>query len=138
MGNIKTTYDHFASIVALLEHLINGGKAINIHSNCIYYLKDNHLYREYKGSKEGNQSISFIEPYYYFVPYKEPKWYDNIPKEGVLCWVWDDHEKNKIIDVVTCFNKIQYFETLSDGTWLNAIPLTIKEIVKFTYRGINE
>jgi len=137
MGNIKTTYDHFASIVALLEHLINGGKAINIHSNCIYYLKDNHLYREYKGSKEGNQSISFIEPYYYFVPYKEPKWYDNIPKEGVLCWVWDDGTKTcKRIQVICKIKEGVYkFVNRGELSWRYAEPLTREEVEQLIYKG---
>jgi len=24
---------------------------------------------------------------------KSKEWYDNIPKEGILCWVWDENEK---------------------------------------------
>jgi len=30
----------------------------------------------------------------------ESQWYDNIPEEGVLCWVWDKEEGYKGLDTV--------------------------------------
>jgi hypothetical protein len=48
-----------------------------------------------------------------WLEYKEPKWYDNIPKEGVLCKLWSavtvvvyciviKYESNKFITTLGC------------------------------------
>lgn len=66
--------------------------------------------------------------------YKEPKWYENIPDSGVLCWVKDDEGKvfNKYPETVInyCDDSTHFFET-PDESWMYAKPLTKQEIQVF-------
>jgi len=65
--------------------------------------------------------------------YKEPKWYENIPDGGVLCWVNDGRmPSNKHIRIITSFwpDKNHAFWA-GDGEWRNAKPLTKQEIQIF-------
>ena len=65
----------------------------------------------------------------------EPKWYDNIPEQGVLCWCGDygnehftDRNVHNIVRVTEGGGK---FVTLRGTPWKIAVPLTNEEIEEF-------
>ena len=69
-----------------------------------------------------------------------PKWYENIPEQGVLCWVHNSNPKRKVrIDLIVYFDT-----TKQEGTgrfqsafsdWEYAIPLTKEEVLEYIYQG---
>lgn len=64
-----------------------------------------------------------------------PKWYDNIPKQGVLCWVSNTVEyPNRANSSLTIIKALDingdYVDYLSHF-WSDAIPLTNEEIKQF-------
>ena len=70
----------------------------------------------------------------------EPKWYENIPVQGVLCWVHNSNPERKVrIDLIVYFDTTeqegmgQFQSTFSD--WEYAIPLTKEEVVQFIYQA---
>jgi len=69
---------------------------------------------------------SFVEPEKWSI-YKEPKWYENIPEGGVLCWVSGN------IHVITEYEKLnEYGFKITKSHWCkNPKPLTKQEIQVF-------
>jgi len=70
----------------------------------------------------GDASPSWNTNSYEYRP-KPKEWYNNIPKEGILCWVWNDkYEKEKHASIVIDYSeqfktfKIKFFE----NWWHNA------------------
>jgi len=70
----------------------------------------------------------------------EPKWYDNIPKQGVLCWVGDyapiTKNSNSLRTIVEydpdrLCSFIMHRCEASIAAWVNAVPLTNEEIEEF-------
>jgi len=101
----------------------------------VYYkLIDNNLHvsgypdRDYKLSKlfvlDFNRGI--------YTKYVKPEWYDNIPKHGKLCWVWDiDYQQHRPGVVLYCdFDRDYKFRT-ADGGFKNAILMTSDEIKRY-------
>ena len=74
------------------------------------------------GEKAG---YSFNEPHKWQI-YKEPKWYENIPDGGVLCWCSDEGIV-KFVDNITRFNG----NYQGGSAWSKATPLTKQEIQVF-------
>ena len=71
--------------------------------------------------------------------YEKPKWYENIPECGVLCWCWDSTtSKSKRIYLVTNYyhSKDHKFATNS-SFYRYATPLTREELDGFNV-GIGE
>lgn len=71
--------------------------------------------------------------------YHEPKWEDNIPKEGRFCRVWD-HDGDDYMFVTVGeyseYEKYPYRYLYNDGTvlgFLNAEPLTDDEIAAYNF-----
>lgn len=64
---------------------------------------------------------------------KEPEWYENIPLQGVLCWVFNNEGDTKNIDIIISYKKrILYgFVSLHGDVWNCATPLTNDEIKGF-------
>lgn len=60
--------------------------------------------------------------------YKEPKWYENIPDGGVLCWTGDCGEIVKDIPSLITNHNGEKFVSVMDCLWGKAIPLTKQEI----------
>lgn len=63
-----------------------------------------------------------------------PKWYENIPSHGVLCWISDRNPELKIN--VACITKIEVGRSVdyidrNDVKWGYATPLTNEEIKQF-------
>lgn len=78
----------------------------------------------------------WFEEYEYRVkPEPEPKWYENIPESGVLCWVSDvdpNPSRNNQLDIIIskqddCFTT----KTEFPYQWNYANPLTPDEIKQF-------
>ena len=66
------------------------------------------------------------------------EWHENIPKGGVLCWIWDFKEKNKFIGIISEYNKENPFSFIgSNCNWKNAIPLTEEEALEVVYKWQN-
>jgi hypothetical protein len=64
------------------------------------------------------------------------EWYDNIPKQGRLCWVWD-YSENELLrnQAITVINRYSIEEKLfinnRNVPWRYAAPLTNDEIKQF-------
>lgn len=60
------------------------------------------------------------------------EWYNNIPKDGVLCWVWNDNEYEKSIRLVMCakVRNTVLFRTNPSVYWNSARPLTKEELLE--------
>jgi len=64
---------------------------------------------------------------------KIKEWHDNIPKEGVLCWVWDSDGNEKFgAKIVTSHrSKWQFrFQTIDNSGWKHAKPVKTEECWK--------
>jgi hypothetical protein len=64
------------------------------------------------------------------------EWYENIPKHGRLCWVWDDPEnellRNQAITVINRYSiEEKLFINNRNVPWRYAAPLTNDEIKQF-------
>ncbi len=83
---------------------------------------------------------SFLFPEQWQI-YKEPKWYENIPDGGVLCWVKDGEGKefNKYPEMVInyCDDSTHFFETPNES-WMYADPLTKTQIQMFMENAPDE
>lgn len=63
-----------------------------------------------------------------------PKWYENIPEHGVLCWINDiDPQHRNLISIITDYdsNSKLRFRRKNLGGWQYATPLTDDEIKQF-------
>ena len=63
-----------------------------------------------------------------------PKWYENIPSHGILCWVSDRNPKIEF--GLACITKVevgnyQEYVDRNDISWSYATPLTNEEIKQF-------
>lgn len=57
------------------------------------------------------------------------KWYDNIPIEGILCWVWDgkyENPKTLVVQVVMLHDNRGYVDS-ENVEWDNAEPVKPEE-----------
>lgn len=61
--------------------------------------------------------------------YTGPKWYENIPDGGVLCW--GGSLSTRLISIVGYCHDMDYFIDSLGERWRNATPLTIDEIQVF-------
>lgn len=62
-------------------------------------------------------------------------WYENIPEQGVLCKCWDDNEDDYFINIIYKYDPSDdslNFES-KDGKFMNAVPLTKKEVLELAY-----
>ena len=126
----KTTADIYK---ALLE-----GKKITSHylstSSCYIYLKNGTLVND--ADCDVAWGLSSPESWQEYV---EPRWYDNIPALGILCWVWDHDLPKEYVSLIhkkvkDLMGKEVFYET-DTCFWDNAIPLTPEEVEGFIYRG---
>jgi len=80
--------------------------------------------------------VRFETPTKYY-PYIESKeWYEEIPEQGILCWVWDRaniHYKSLKLIKRKSLNTGRYV-TDANVLYDNAVPVTEKEIMHFIYK----
>jgi hypothetical protein len=65
----------------------------------------------------------------------EPKWYDNIPEQGILCWVKEEEEDEAKLTTIIEYHRYESkytFESLDDY-WKHATPVTLEEIANYIY-----
>ena len=65
----------------------------------------------------------------YYRP-KKKEWYENIPKEGILCWAWDNINE-KQVEVIK-WKRPQGFMTIHSLEWKYAEPIKPEECWKET------
>jgi hypothetical protein len=83
-------------------------------------------------NEKGNKAISFFNNPNSWSEYKEQQWYENIPSEGVLCWVDDDKENIK--DGARIIKRKDYGFIDSEGfDWKYATPVKPEEC----YQSVN-
>jgi hypothetical protein len=63
---------------------------------------------------------------------KHVEWFEDIPEQGVLCWVGDS-PKSTFITLVVSMSENNYFITKSNCYYNYAIPLTKEEVEKYIY-----
>ena len=62
-------------------------------------------------------------------------WWNFIPKEGILCWVWFNVPKHSAVEVIKGYNPMADYPFLGESTaWMNARPMTIEELEGFKER----
>jgi len=59
---------------------------------------------------------------------KPKKWYDNIPEEGVLCWVWDKNIKHKTMRKIFKYYRNRFWNKYH--CWDMATPIKPEECWK--------
>lgn len=79
--------------------------------------------------------ISLWDRYAEFCVRKEEQWYDNIPEQGVLCWVKTRPEHRGIVrTVIGCSKKcVPPYLTDTGANWTYATPLTKEEVLHYVY-----
>jgi hypothetical protein len=132
MNRIKTVNEFFKVLSeGNIVELVDGYDGCTVY----YKLIDNNLLfsgfpdRDYMLSAA--VSMDFDKGVY--VKYVKPEWYDNIPKHGKLCWVWDNDsifEKYPAIILNYYTDKIYKFQTADSG-FQNAKLMTSDEIKRY-------
>ena len=71
--------------------------------------------------------------------YEKPKWYENIPEYGVLCWVHDSINHKNDVQIIVRYNPLNTYKfvTKIEGEYICATPLTREELDSFNV-GIGE
>lgn len=93
---------------------------------CSKVINSNH------GCFEHSYAYSFGSPDDWSI-YEEPKWDDNIPKCGVLCWVSNSTSVKKTIRLIIAKTIDGYLS--HGGGWDNAEPLTKEEVMQYIWNG---
>ena len=78
--------------------------------------------------------LKFFNEYEWRIKPEPPKWYENIPEHGVLCWINDiDPQHRNLISIITDYdsNSKLRFRRKNLGGWQYATPLTDDEIKQF-------
>ena len=71
-------------------------------------------------------------------PREFPSWVDSIPKQGIICWVWDGDENCKVLRIVyQCVKSQNYPFDVDDTRYKNAVPATLNEIMMHTMEYSN-
>ena len=134
----QETKQDFRNQQEIWEYLASGGKVIvvgpeKVYKDIYYALSDSKF--SYF-SKETDKFISeacvdegFIELETWKKYLPEPKWYENIPEQGVLCWVWDDEEE-PVIDKIVKYEKasLSHRFTGKNEDWMFARPVKFSDI----------
>lgn len=119
----------FKSQAEIYKHLLDGGKLKSIRFNsCIVFL-----------NKEGvlvNQNNTIVETNFKhpesWETYIDPRWYENIPENGVLCWVSDESETSQLqVDRIVTVNKISSIEFVDNfgEPWKYATPVKPEDLI---------
>lgn len=116
---------NFENIEQIYKHLIGGGRIKPVGYNSNFGLIEGNLI---DGSGQW-VSLDFQIPSAWSI-YEAPKWYENIPAGGALCWVKIAAMKPYVV-LVTGHDKRRGFIFASGGCWSHVTPLTKDEIQSF-------
>jgi hypothetical protein len=68
--------------------------------------------------------------------YEEPKWYDDIPEQGVLCWAGNSESMLNAHGLASIIRRKEGIWYCSAGDyWQHAVPLTPEEAEKLIYKA---
>jgi hypothetical protein len=133
MNRIKTVNEFFKVLSdgAVVE-LFDGYDGCNVY----YKLIDNNIYISGFPDKDYMLSAAVsmdFEKNVYVKYVKPPEWYDNIPKQGRLCWVWDSDYNQRYPGVVISYKPdLTYrFIIASGSSFKNAKLMTSDEIKRY-------
>jgi len=130
----------YTNIKEVMEALLAGKVLLSSNGNAIYKLKDNKVLNKSAtlGNAWTNSNLfpQYLVPSTEYIPPKE--WYEQIPEEGVLCWV--DDRKDSVLTstaVIVAYLEITSypFVSKSGSQWIYAKPLTQEEANKLIYKG---
>ena len=119
----------FKTQAEMWTHLLQGGKVKSAIDGQVCELKDGNLdtYRD-------------VTAAFTWEKYGESKWYENIPEQGILCWVSnaypDERDEIAVVRKYThsnAFNPV-YTYSNANGAWKWAEPLTGQDAVSRIYK----
>lgn len=63
------------------------------------------------------------------------EWHENIPDQGILCWVWEDKPEDKIASIIVKYvpEKYPFSEINTGALWKNAEPISKEEALSLLY-----
>ncbi len=119
-------------------------------SKCAYVIEDKHFEARKAHSLgepiEVNLTLSGTTPWtiskfpvwsdmYNYRPKKKKEWHDNIPEDGILCWVWTtDEDEGYIVAIVNKKHSPAHrnwsYETTDCDTWRYAKPIKPEDLWK--------
>jgi hypothetical protein len=123
----------FSSQQEIWEYLLAGNQIVKHKS--IFALKDGSLHKKTARGVWVAWSSSLRDVSAY-TKYTEPKWYDTIPEQGILCWVTDS-STGAIIepDLIKQYGSESIGSFKSDvNNWKYATPVTQEEVNKLIYK----
>lgn len=131
----------FDSQQEVWEYLISGGKVYSISSEKEKEAKHFYFHKGIMTYSINNISCEHVDfPIYkdirkYIEPEKK-KWYEEIPKQGILCWAYHYNEKHlAVVIIVTKYIKENNLSFISNnGNYPYAIPLTQEEVEQYIYK----
>ena len=107
---MKTTQECWQALI--------DGEALKNNSGVTAYLVDGMVFGGWNFKRPELWSI-----------YTTPKWYENIPEVGVLCWCWDINKERVSMRVVINYVPLTpYPFKVRSNEYQNAEPLTKQEI----------
>lgn len=115
---------HYQTKAEIWQYLLDGGAVRRKGSISIAKLKDGTTPYHFDNPKD-------------WEPYEEPKpWYENIPEKGILCWVSQREETDKLAsDTINMFSKTGGFNFRGKyGAYRYATPVTLEEIKDLIYK----
>ena len=111
----------------LVERLLAGEKLYTERDLKNYVIYDESHINPFRLVITGDSSLEMKGVWGRQIWYTKTGWYENIPPEGVLCWVWDDGCA-KSVNIVTLYDKDKDFPFMSDlDCWENAAPIKPEE-----------
>jgi len=111
----------------IYEALLTGETLVSAFNNIKVKLVDGAL-KDISGKGQDDQT--FRAPDNWDI-YKEPKWYENIPEGGVLCWCCKNVDSAKYLRIIIKKDNNTSFWDNNKEPWGFAIPLTKQEIQVF-------
>lgn len=65
--------------------------------------------------------------------YEQLKWFEDIPEQGVLCWVWNDRDgdNKSVVNITNYWDGVYFDDKLLN--WYNAVPITKEEMLRIWY-----
>lgn len=117
------------TIKEIMEWLIDGNKIICKENG--YIIKLNNSGNFARLVNDEYQELAYTPNLALFEKYEEPVWYDNIPEQGILCWVNGD-----LVAIITEFSHtisgVQY-KRKNGMMYTIAKPFTYDELMQYFY-----
>lgn len=110
------------------EHLLSGGEICLVSKPSVRAKMEN-------GSVNTPYNIGAPA---FWMPYEKPKWYENIPEQGILCRVWDVPRIEYVHKVVSYIVDSPFpYEDERSTCWHFAEPLTYQEAIDLIYKPLD-